>query len=66
MTFMLIEKIVLLDWKLFFFSFVLSEKIRTLIAKQGYQKYILNLLANNNSMYCPMSVAELPSIFLEQ
>jgi hypothetical protein len=34
--------------------------------KQGCQKYKLNLLASNNSIYFPMSVAELPSIFLEQ
>jgi len=38
----------------------------TLIAKQGCQKYKLNLLANNNSMYCPKSVAKLTSVFLEQ
>jgi hypothetical protein len=41
-------------------------KKKTLIAKQGSQKYKLNQLASNNSMYFPMSIAELPSICLEQ
>jgi len=45
---------------------IVWRKKKTLIAKQGSQKYKLNLLASNNSMYFSMSVAELPSICLEQ